>query len=126
MKKKLIGIGILMWFVLFASVPLASAVLYEGNLTGAGGGITATDGWDNASTRLSWSVSDVGIQNGNILWQYDYLFQVPRKDISHMIIEVSPIQPAENFPSCLEIALVLKFTVKKVIPIRIFPNPSGE
>lgn len=90
MDRKLKITILYLFLILFTAAPQAQALLYEGSLTGAGGGITATDGWDSPSTMFSWSISDVGVQNGDILWQYNYLFEVPRKDISHMIIEVSP------------------------------------
>ncbi|RJR32986.1 MAG: PEP-CTERM sorting domain-containing protein [Desulfobacteraceae bacterium] len=92
-KMNIVVLSLLVLF--FAAAPQAQAVLYEGFLTGGGGGITATDGWNDVSTRLSWSVSDVGVQNGNILWQYNYLFEVPTKEISHIIVEVSP-EAADN------------------------------
>ena len=97
MKRRFIGVGISIWLILFAAVPQARAILYEGYLTGSGGGITASDGWDDPSTRFSWAVSDVGVQNGNVLWQYDYLFQVTRKNISHFIVEVSPDVTNDQF-----------------------------
>jgi len=91
MDRKLKITILSLFLLLFTAVPQAKALLYEGSLNGGiNGGITATDGWDSASTRFSWSVFDAGVQNGDILWQYDYLFVVPRKEISHMIIEVSP------------------------------------
>ncbi len=71
-------------------VPMAQAVTYSGSLNaGENGGIVATDGWVNAATVFSWTVTEVGTVDGFILWQYDYAFTVPKKDISHMIIEVS-------------------------------------
>lgn len=83
--------------VLFTAVAQAEAVLYEGYLIGGGGGITASGSWNSTTTKFSWSVYDVGLQNGSTLWQYDYFFEVPGKDISHMIVEVSPNKTNDDF-----------------------------
>lgn len=77
---------------------MAQAVTYTGSLNaGTNGGIVATDGWDGSSTILSWTVQDVGSQGGFLLWQYDYNFTVPSKNISHVIIEVSPNAQDSDF-----------------------------
>jgi hypothetical protein len=70
----------------------SKAVTYSGSLNaGAGGGITGSDGWNNSSTILSWTVQNAGSQGGFVLWQYDYTFTGGNtKNISHILIEVSP------------------------------------
>jgi hypothetical protein len=77
----------------------AMAVTYTGSLSGgAGGGIIASDGWDNSGTILAWTVSDVGTLGGYVLWQYDYTFTGgSTKNISHMLIEVSPNSQTSDF-----------------------------
>ena len=80
----------------YIAVPV-EAQTYSGSLTGNGGGITATDGWDSTSTIFSWDVSNVGSSGGFILWQYDYTFTVPTKSPSHFIIEVSPDAITNDF-----------------------------
>jgi len=83
--------------ILTIATTSAQAVTYSGSLSANGGGIVATDGWDTSGTVLSWTVSDVGTQDGYVLWQYDYNFTVPFKNISHVIIEVSPDAQNSDF-----------------------------
>jgi hypothetical protein len=52
-------------------------------------GINATGSWANAATSLSWEVTNEGDY-----YHYEYIFTVPAKDISHLILQVS-----ENFES---------------------------
>jgi hypothetical protein len=98
-RQFVIIFGMIVVVLLLASAfaPQAQAVSYTGSLTGSGGGITATGPWNNASTTLLWTVKDVGIKDGFILWQYDYGFSVLDKDISHIIIEVSPTALMSDF-----------------------------
>jgi hypothetical protein len=70
------------------------ATSYSGSLTGNGGGIDATASWDSSSTVFSWTVDNT--TNAG-LWTYNYTFTVPKKDISHFIIEVSPTSVAGDF-----------------------------
>lgn len=78
------------------------AIEYKGSLNGGvGGGITATDGWSSPSTVFSWDVKSIGTSGGYILWQYDYTFTVPKKDISHAIIEVSDTAQDGDFTDLL-------------------------
>ncbi len=81
--------AVLTW-MLIIPIGYAQAVTYTGSLSGDDGGIIGTGSWDSPDTMLSWTVQDVGVLDGYILWQYDYTFTVPYKDISHLIIEVSP------------------------------------
>jgi hypothetical protein len=77
-------------------------IIYQGSLNGgAGGGITATADWNSSSTTFEWKVEEVGTSNGFILWKYDYTFTVPKKNISHMIIEVSPDAGPSDFSAGL-------------------------
>jgi hypothetical protein len=79
----------------------ATPIVYTGSVTGTasgtGGGIITTDGWSSTSTVFSWTVKEVGTSGGFILWEYDYTFTVPSKNISHVIIEVSPGAEASDF-----------------------------
>ncbi len=61
------------------------ADLSSGSMTGGGGGIAATGSWDNSSTEITWNVT----QNADLTWHYQYVFDVPKKDLSHIIFEVS-------------------------------------
>ena len=71
------------------SSELCLADLYSGSLSVNGGGIYATDGWNNNLTTISWTVTP--IVGG---YNYSYTFTVPddTKELSHIIFEVS-----ENF-----------------------------
>lgn len=81
-----------------AGSQVGNAVSYTGSLNGGvGGGLVTTDGWTSSSTSLSWTVQDIGTVGGFVLWQYDYTFTVPTKNISHFIIEVSPDAGANDF-----------------------------
>ncbi len=98
MKKQFMVVGLLAWLLLGFTVS-AQAIEYSGSLTGDGGGIIASDGWNNTSTVFSWNVKDVGTSGGLILWEYDYTLTVPSKNISHVIIEVSPDSTQQDFSS---------------------------
>ena len=82
MKKiAILGVAIaalLMTGTLAMALPLTGSVSYSS-------GIFATDGWANASTTLSWNVVQVGSD-----WQYTYTWTATSKDLSHIIIEVTP------------------------------------
>jgi len=66
----------------------AGPITYSGSLSWKTG-ISATEQWADAATVFSWDVKEAGTSGGFILWEYDYTFKVPAKDISHVIIEVS-------------------------------------
>ncbi|MHC4742502.1 MAG: hypothetical protein ACYS8Z_11360 [Planctomycetota bacterium] len=87
MQRQIIGAVLVM-----ALTTCSFGVSYSGSITG-GDGLFGTDGWSNAS--LSWTVTDLG---GGI-WEYNYLFEVDRKDISHMQIEVSDSFTMDNYLS---------------------------
>ncbi len=80
-----------------SSVPLAaSPTLYSGSLSVGGGGLVATELWDDSTTTLSWSVDDTTTPG---LWHYEYHFVVPERNISHLLIEVSDEDPGPAFTS---------------------------
>lgn len=79
--KELMGLTILMGFMLCA-MP-ARAIQYTGSLSYPTG-IYATEEWRNSATSIIWTVSEAGIKDGSILWDYHYIFSVPSKDISHL------------------------------------------
>ena len=80
--------------ILLASV--AQAATYSGTLTGSGGGIIATDGWDSSQTMFTYTVT---VPDGGGLVHYKYEFTVPVKGISHLIIELSDNFTADDiFP----------------------------
>lgn len=55
------------------------------------GGIIATEDWANGGASLSWNVFQVGN-----LWQYDYSFNLVKKDLSGIIFQVSDTFTAKN------------------------------
>jgi hypothetical protein len=67
----------------WAAIPTSPP--WTGTLTGSGGGITATEQWNAAGTSMKWTVNL--LVSG--LYKYDYIFTVPDKDISHILIETS-------------------------------------
>jgi len=58
--------------------------LGSGSLTGASGGITATDGW-TTTAALSWELT----WNADGSLHYKYTWTAANKEISHFILEVS-------------------------------------
>ncbi len=70
--------------------PAASrADLYSGSLNaGTDGGLLGTEQWNSVSTVLTWSIT-YQQQNSNWIYTYNYTFTVPKKDISHVITQVS-------------------------------------
>lgn len=70
----------------------AHATVYTGSLSYADGGLTATEEWASAATVLSWTVTDEQ-PDPNLpplfLWKYEYTLTVPKKGISHFIVEAS-------------------------------------
>jgi hypothetical protein len=81
--KKLITILLILVFV--ASIK-ATPLVYEGRLSTGNGGLAATGAWINGESPsiLSWNIEKkIGY------WHYQYRLEVPEKEISHFIIEVS-------------------------------------
>ncbi|AJY71067.1 hypothetical protein RW64_16570 [Geobacter sulfurreducens] len=69
-----------------------AALITAGSITAsAGGGLYATDGWADGSTVLSWTIDRTGST-----YTYDYIFTVPKKEISHVILQVSESFTAAN------------------------------
>lgn len=89
-----IGLWTSFWLALFALPIAAQATTFSGSLSvggaGADGNLIATSAWDDPNTRLSWTVDDTTTGG---FWHYEYTFTVARKDISHLIIEVSDDDP---------------------------------
>lgn len=77
---------------------------YSGSLTGAAG-ITGIVGnpWLTSGTVFSWAVTD----QGDGTYMYTYRLQVPNdtKEISHIIMEVSPTFEAQDILAVLQGAL---------------------
>lgn len=75
---------------------------YSGSLTGDGGGITGIAGnpWLTSATTFSWSVED----NSDGTYTYTYRLQVPTdsKEISHVIMEVSPSFTSDDVLAVLQ------------------------
>ncbi len=86
MKKLIIAII----FTLFLATNSWATYTYTGSISG-GDGLYGTDGWSTGA--LDWDVSFDSDENE---WTYDYTFSVLRKEISHMIFEVSDTFTADN------------------------------
>lgn len=68
--------------ILFASaLTLSAATTWTGSLTSTNG-LFGTEQWSE-NVSLDWSVTQFDLLN----WTYEYTFNVPSKDISHVIIE---------------------------------------
>ncbi len=68
-----------------ASVTYSGELVWDSNETQ----LIASDGWADPNTKIEWSVEQVSA----VTWQYTYTLTVPRKDVSHIIIEVSDNDP---------------------------------
>lgn len=79
-------------FLYAVSVQTVHADLYNGSISYSSG-IYATKDWANTSTKISWLVS----QNSDSSWRYSYTFEVPSKNISHFILEVSANFTSNDF-----------------------------
>ncbi|UCG55954.1 MAG: hypothetical protein JSU70_13905 [Phycisphaerales bacterium] len=93
-------LGAMLMLAVSTGTSLAVPTPYGGTLTGAGGEIAGSFGspWVSDSTTFEWSVTN----NGDGTWRYWYQLTVPRKDISHVIIEVSPSFTADDIVSVLQ------------------------
>lgn len=83
--KEIMFITIVCAFV----APPALADLYSGSISwdnSMTSPIFATDGWAAAGTSVSW---DVTLDTSGSFYTYEYTFTVPRKGISHFILQVS-------------------------------------
>ncbi|MBI4683210.1 MAG: hypothetical protein HY757_08950 [Nitrospirae bacterium] len=97
--RKVIVLLFLSTVLILSHAGQAKAVMYSGSLNaGTGGGIIGSNGWDNFNTIISWTIQDIGSQNGFVLWQYDYTFTGgSTKNLSHILIEVSPNAQTSDF-----------------------------
>jgi len=88
--KKVYQIVFACMIILFVSTTVW-ATSYTGSLTSnvsngtPNGTLIGTEDWASGAT-LSWTVDDTSHSG---YWTYAYTFSVPKKDISHVIIEVS-------------------------------------
>lgn len=93
-KMKALNRALVALTLFFGSMTTAMAIPFTGSISANGtatGSLIGTADWANGST-LSWNVSQ-GIDD---LWTYTYHFQVPRKDISHIIFQVSDTFSSSN------------------------------
>jgi hypothetical protein len=68
------------------ALPIYSGSMnYTSPSTSPPGGMVATGGWQNTGTRLSWTVT----HRGDYTWDYVYTWSTTKRDLSHIIIEVS-------------------------------------
>jgi len=107
--KRIILLSLLIGVLTFPCMVYADSILVTGSdLIGSRStpelsGIVATDGWDaeNGGFTISWNINyDSGV------WNYSYTFNnvsggVPNPDMSHLILEVSPIITEANLSSYL-------------------------
>ncbi len=77
----------------FLTAP-AFADLYSGQLTGGGGGLTATGSWNSTGTILTWTVTR---NPDNQTWHYLYTYEVEAKALSNIIFQVSNTFTMEDF-----------------------------
>lgn len=99
MKGKLWVLMVFALIVCPCGVSLAAS--YSGQLTWAGGGLTATSVWANNSTSLSWTVDDVNAGTPG-WWHYSYTLNVGSVGgVSHMIVEASNPFAAANLDNVL-------------------------
>lgn len=100
MKRQRQVVGSTVVAVALALVSSAFADQYTGFLAGKSD-LYGAGGWAPTDTMptLSWTVTDTGEINaaGNILWEYDYIWKVMNKDISHILIEVTPNSSTADF-----------------------------
>jgi len=66
---------------------LANGVI-SGSRTADGGGLVGTQDWDRANFSITWTITQQ--QGGAWDWLYEYTIAVPKKDVSHAIIEITP------------------------------------
>ena len=67
----------------------SQAAMYEGSLS-YDDGLYATAKWADEDTTLSWTITDEDPSApAEYQWKYTYTLSVPKKDISHFILEAS-------------------------------------
>ncbi|MBN1554786.1 MAG: PEP-CTERM sorting domain-containing protein [Phycisphaerae bacterium] len=68
---------------------VASATMYEGSLS-YGDGLFATQQWADPNTFISWTITNEDLEApAGFDWKYTYTLSVPKKDISHILLEAS-------------------------------------
>ncbi|MEW6249355.1 MAG: hypothetical protein AB1716_01810 [Planctomycetota bacterium] len=73
--------------------PAVLAATYSGQITSTQGEVSGVGLWINPGpTTLQWEVTDHGSY-----FHYKYTLSVPQRDVSHLILEVSPTFEAANF-----------------------------
>ncbi len=82
--------------MLLASFMASATMLYSGGIdSSSGGGLTATSSWGDGNSSLEYTVEE--LPNG--FFSYLYSWEATKKDLSHLIIEVSQTFTEENiFP----------------------------
>lgn len=93
-KKGSLFVGLVLSLLTVMVSGVAHAALITGSINaGPSGGLIATSPWNSttAPAKLSWEVDYVGTN-----WVYKYTFDLPRKDLSHLIIGTSENFTASN------------------------------
>jgi hypothetical protein len=88
--KKIVILGVAI-AALVMSGTMAIALPLSGSVTYSTG-IFANEGWANGSTTLSWDIVQVGSD-----WQYTYTWTALNKNLSHILLEVSPDSGVADF-----------------------------
>ncbi len=88
-KKHILWVSSGLILFLLSLPSSVQADYYTGSLS-YGNGLEAVGSWANPLTSISWIVTneDPG-PAGDFVWKYVYTLTVPKKDISHFIIEAS-------------------------------------
>lgn len=92
-RSFVIGICLMVW----GSAQALPVISFTGQITAADdGGMVATGAWANETpeARLYWTVTELPTKPG--YWMYEYLFQLPEKNLSHLILETSSTFTAAN------------------------------
>ncbi len=88
--KKVLLLASMLFLLVFTSQSAMALLSFSGSLS-TPSGITASEPWMTEGMIVNWTVS----QNADMTWDYRYTFRdyagnAPRKEISHMIIAISP------------------------------------
>jgi hypothetical protein len=80
-------------FLGFIAASTVNATVFSGSLSSASGQIAGLGVWINPGpTSIAWEVTDVGTY-----YHYKYTLTVPQADVSHFIVEVSPLAEISDF-----------------------------
>lgn len=95
MKKRFIILAMMVGILLSFGTGAQALSLYgdQLNWAEAESPIFATDGWANIETYIKWVITDLGTG----WFKYEYEWNTPKKDLSHIIIEVSGDTRVEDF-----------------------------